>query len=532
MQNLISKNICSRKVCIIINIICIVLGMFFSCKQTHEIQSKDILEPEKEEDFFSLLDSNGIIYKPFLIYENTIHILINPKTDFTRLLPKFQKDIEILFLDDELYYGSEINFSDFVTTHEFKILFNEKIEAYKIILYDIPVLMIETPNAIEITSKEERVENCKVVLIDDNNSMVQLGKAGIKGRGNSTWLQPKKPYNIKFDKKQEILGMNKSKHWILLANAYYDRTQLHDAVAFEIARKTDYAWVQSGRFVEVILNNKHKGLYYLCEKIDVEKNKINIDKLKSDDLEDDKIKGGYLLEVDNIKLNAELTQENSFITKYFNRTTETSALPIKAQLFWFLKDPEDDVPKIQLQYIENALNNMESLLSDEKSLLNGEYRNYLDIESVINWWFVEELCQNEEAARTKNLYVYKKRDDNKFYFGPPWDLDAWTLGMRGKNVFYAKDSFYYAKLFKDPVFVSRVKEKWELLYPIWKEEIPVFIDEQYEIIHRGAERNDNLWNDWHPLWSYPEKNYKQIILEMKEAFLKQLEWMNLEIEQL
>ena len=174
-------------------------------------------------------------------------------------------------------------------------------EKRKIIIYDLPILMINTPDGQPIMSKEIRVEDCDVTLIIFNGKQ-EFGKAGIKGRGNSTWLQEKKTYNIKFDEKQSLLGMKSSKKWVLLANAYYDRTQLHNATAFEIARLTDYELVQSGQFVELILNGEHKGLYYLCEKIDIEKGKINIDKLKENDLDKDKITGGYLLEIDNASL--------------------------------------------------------------------------------------------------------------------------------------------------------------------------------------------------------------------------------------
>ena len=45
----------------------------------------------------------------------------------------------------------------------------------------------------------------------------------MKGRGNTTWGLPKKPYQIKLDSKQDILGMGKAKKWVLLAN-YGDRS--------------------------------------------------------------------------------------------------------------------------------------------------------------------------------------------------------------------------------------------------------------------------------------------------------------------
>ena len=42
----------------------------------------------------------------------------------------------------------------------------------------------------------------------------------IRGRGNSTWQADKKPYKLKLDKSQDLLGMGKNKHWALLANRF------------------------------------------------------------------------------------------------------------------------------------------------------------------------------------------------------------------------------------------------------------------------------------------------------------------------
>ena len=66
--------------------------------------------------------------------------------------------------------------------------------------------------------------------------------AHIKGRGNSTWIFPKKPYTFKFESKQSVLGMPASKKWILLTN-HRDRTLIRNAVSLELARLFDFEWV-------------------------------------------------------------------------------------------------------------------------------------------------------------------------------------------------------------------------------------------------------------------------------------------------
>ena len=136
---------------------------------------------------------------------------------------------------------------------------------------------------------------------------------------------------------------------------------------------------------------------------------------------------------------------------------------------------------------------------------------------------------NEESSRTKNVYLYKKGEGGKFCVGPPWDVDAWSFGTYGLKVFWAKDnSLYFNLLFKDPVFINRVKEKWDRYKKVWSEQIPKYIDEQYNKIHRSAKRNEMIWPDW----IVPSSSYEQSVQEMKETYITQLNWMDEQIKNL
>lgn len=483
----------------------------------------DINTPANLWEELKLISVDGKEIEPFLVNDSGIHVSVLQSENLSNLRPRYVNS------DGIVKYGTEMDFSDFREEIELIDPFTvENPETKKVIIYDLPVLIINTPDLQPILSKEERVINCNVSIVtpEKNETLV---KADIKGRGNSTWEQPKKPYNIKFQEKQSILGMKSSKNWILLANAFYDRTQLHNATAFELARLTNYEWVQNGKFVELILNGEHKGLYYLCEKIEVEKSKINIDKLKESDISGNKITGGYLLEIDNTSINGTPKEQYSFVSDYFIYTGTSPWFPNPDKIFWFLKEPDENVPEEQFSYIKTFISDFENLIADDDKLLTREYVDFLDLESVINWWLIEELALNEEASHTKNLYVYKKRNNSKLFFGPPWDLDAWTFGLRGTKYYFAKNTFWFRQLFKDPEFVNKVKSKWAEYKPIWEEKIPLFIDEQYTIIRRAAERNEKMWTDWSPVCNYGTKTYEQLIIDMKNSFFIQMEWMDNEI---
>lgn len=469
--------------------------------------------------FFKIQDLKGNYYEPFLVEDNIIHVFIPKGIILSALNPVFiGGDIFMSSLGVEITGKHAFDFSDFTKPFTFRQITTDGIETNWIVnLYDLPVMIIDTPDNLPITSKKERKEGCSFKLVNQNGDVMDLGFAGIRGRGNSSWLQPKKPYNIKLDNKHEILGMKASKHWYLLANAFFDRTQLHNATAFEMARLTDFPWVQKGEFVELVLNGKHEGLYYLCEKIRIEKGKIDIKEIQPSDLDGESLTGGYLLEsaIGDAYL-------NPIVTNYYNKTGRL----FEYQLGWEFKHPEENIPQQQYDYVYNYLNKMESLIWDEDSLLNGSYRKYLDIESVINWWLVEEASLNEEATRTKNMFLYKDKG-GKFVVGPPWDFDAWTFGLYGTNHFYCtKTAFYFENLLKDPYFVNRMKEKWEIYKPIWIDSIPKYIDSQFQYIHRSALRNDKMWPDFCPETMASEKTYEQNVADMKDSFFKQIKWMD------
>lgn len=128
----------------------------------------------------------------------------------------------------------------------------------------IPRIVIVTGNHRDIKDKETEIP-AKLQIWGENGPESEIMNLTIRGRGNSTWNYPKKPYAIKFSEKQAFLGMPKAKKWVMLAN-YRDRTLIRNAVAFEIARQTTLSWTPLGRFADVILNNKFIGNYYICEK--------------------------------------------------------------------------------------------------------------------------------------------------------------------------------------------------------------------------------------------------------------------------
>lgn len=505
------------------------IGAFFiSCTGGDSfMEDREVEENEMDryEEGITFIDGSNNRFRPFLINDSTIHIAVPNGIDLCNMTVSTSSVNDSIFCGGKRESANEgvFDFNDFLQPGIVLTMQSDSGSFYrKLVIHELPVMLIDTPDKQPINSKEERVEGTVIKLVDGSGYVVDLGSAGIRGRGNSSWLQEKKPYNIKLDSKHEILGMPSSKHWILLSNAFYDRTQIRNAVAYYIAKLTDYPWVQDGRFVEVILNGEFLGLYLLCEKIGAEKHKIKID-----EPDENHLTYGYLLEsfvVLQEKMDSTVFPENYFNTNIINTTGYEPAM---CNLGWEIKEP-GLLDSNAIHYIRGSLCNSEILIRDGGGA--STYMEQFDIETAINWWIIQELCMNEEASRMKNLFLYRKSGEDKLHFGPPWDFDAWSFGQLGTCVFYTKfNSSYFSFLFEDSQFVKRVKEKWNSYMPTFETRIPGYIDGVVTEIRRSAYRNEQMWPDWHSINEFPETSYDELIADMKNSLMEQLYWMERQI---
>lgn len=348
----------------------------------------------------------------------------------------------------------------------------------------LPVVVIDTPGRQPITSKTEWITDASIKIYKNINTIVYDNSAlSIRGRGNSTWNDcPKKPYALKLENKTEILGMAKSKRWVLLAN-YADRILMRNEIANEISHCTDLStgmgWAPHGEFVELVLNGTHIGNYYLSEQVRVESNRIDIDEFSD-----------YLVEMDRYS-----DQE-----EYWFR----SAMGYKFNV----KSPE--APNVN--YIKGKIDTFETALSG-----GSAYASLIDYNSFADYWIVEELCQNFEIGSSPGsvfCYYLEDSSDGTIKMGPPWDFDYstfnlyWPLkagdGCSGTTVpanGYMPEALrvcckiYYDYLFNirnDRQFKSVVKQRWNTIKPKLDAILSRF-DYWYNKLYESEKLNWALW---------------------------------------
>ncbi|PKP41368.1 MAG: hypothetical protein CVT93_08560 [Bacteroidetes bacterium HGW-Bacteroidetes-10] len=497
------------------------------------------------------------------VYEFTSEQVIKYyKTDLTTLKASWKSNTsKVTIAENTQKSGITVNNFSNLVTYRFYAKNNTYIE-YSVKLSNpensysgLPLLVLTTNDNTDITSKEDWKGGKFKIDPQGNSGINELsGETDIKGRGNSTWNMPKKPYNLKLKEKSAgtFLGMNPHKRWVLLAN-YADKTGLRNKVTFEIGKHSNLKWTPDSRFVEVILNGKFLGNYLLTEQIKIDSKRVNIEEVDNTETNSEKITGGWLLEIDRYYSFGE--------TRYFRPTI--SQIPV------IVKEPED-ANSTQMNYIQNFFNQLEKFIFPDlpqntkyhsgTANLAGtpdttKFNNLLDISTFIDFWLIQELTGNEDSRLPGSVYMYKDTN-GKLCAGPLWDFDQTTyLGtlywmhydyIPNEDEYNSLEyrTIYFRQLFKDPKFKARAKDRWNEFYNYLLNDVPDFIDNEYAKIAKSQDIN---WievneNSSQGIWAISEdekigggRNHDkhltpaEAVTKMKNRYMQRLLWLNNQI---
>lgn len=377
--------------------------------------------------------------------------------------------------------------------------------------YGVPTVYITTDDGLFVTSKT--VYKSAKIRIDGAGIFDDFPETAvsIRGRGNSSWSNvnsayakgtssPKNPYRLKFSSKKKILGMNKGKNWVLLANKQYG-SMTTNALAMKVADMVGSVAANHIVPVELYINGDYRGSYNMTEKVGFSNNSI--------DLLDES--SAFLLQLDTYSDTWQYNEPN------FNVTTQVME-----------PDLDDEMSAFGSTYaynhyyaIRNHWNNF------TKTLKNGrdDYDQLIDIDAYTRSWLVTDLVRNQEAKHPKSWYVYNENGvisngdgswslntESPYIFGPVWDFD-WAYGYDdGGHVYYINgaesdifsgmSSGNYGYYFFDALRKNSETVKKEY-YRLWTnfiqqgkvEELLTYCDDYYNFARKSLEHNAQLWGD-------------------------------------
>jgi hypothetical protein len=270
---------------------------------------------------------------------------------------------------------------------------------------NIPDVVIHTVNDRDITTKTTYIKGI-ISFISDDGKKIYTDSLEIRGRGNASWNFAKKPYRIKLYKKTNVLdNPAEARNWTLISN-HGDKTLMRNLLAFDVSRRLEMPYTPAGRPVNLFLNGEYKGCYQLCDHIDVRENRVDVKEMKPSDVSGNNLTGGYLVEIDAYAESEAL---------WFS--SRRNGIPVT------IKSPDsDEIVAAQKNYIQNHFNTWESAVYSAAFANPATgFRKYMDTQTFVRHFLVGEFAGNTDTYWS--MYLYKQRNDDRFYAGPVWDFD-------------------------------------------------------------------------------------------------------------
>lgn len=364
---------------------------------------------------------------------------------------------------------------------------------------NIPALFVEMDNKKLADLQEQPYTEqygAKAMLVLPDGRVGTEGKiAGFRVRGNTSADWPKKPFQMTMQQATDFLGMGSAVKWNLLSN-WSDRTLLRNKITYDMGAQAGMSWTPESAFVDLYLNGAYQGCYQISEKVEIAPERVHIRNLEdftlyepteqerdSDGLAEitkadpaaggvaelengivyrgyatqigtDDITGGYLLEIER--------PSRIFASASFFITQNGQPVTVKRPKY---------ADHAEVAYIAGVWQTFEDAVYAPDGVNPGtglHYTAYIDRESFVRKYLVEEIVRNYDASSTSQ-YFYKDTDtvDGLLYAGPVWDYDM-SLGNPIMNP--RTNQHYISSVSPYGLFAALPMDEFSIWYRMYEHE--------------------------------------------------------------
>lgn len=301
----------------------------------------------------------------------------------------------------------------------------------------------------------------------------------IRGRGNTSWLQDKKPYSITLAQEANLLDMGQAKEWILLANAL-DPSHLRNKAAYDLAARAGMAYTPDSQWVDLYLNGDYAGLYLLSERNEIHPQRVALQEA-----------GSFLVCME---------REWRLISQNYPHISLDSGTALRIH--------DSGVTKADLRRIWQPVDNA-ILAEDSADPVTGKtLEELIDLDSWVMDYLAGEIFGNVDAGIVSEFFYRDGEDPSgKIYAGPIWDYDL-TMGTKSAwqaehvqaffvdraHIVNFEDTTWAYWLNQKPEFQSRVKELYQTVYrPLVQELLDTGLETYAAQIERAAMLDQRRW---------------------------------------
>ena len=255
-------------------------------------------------------------------------------------------------------------------------------------------------------------------------------------------------------------------------------SNMKNKIAYELARDSGLDFTPECEWIDLYLNGEYAGLYLLCERNEIDEQRVNISR-----------DGSFLVGKDwewrfeREKKVHVITEAGTALRVYY------SDIPVERILSIF-------------QTMENAI-----LADDGIDKISGKHwSDLIDMESWVKRYLIEEILGSTDAGTLSQYFYFDGADESgKIYAGPIWDMDL-SMRYSGGEWLKKMNQFYGNKpnvhgsawphaLYHNALYYDTLTKTYEMVFlPLLEELLDSGIDKYYSHIQQSAEMNRIRWN--------------------------------------
>jgi len=418
---------------------------------------------------------------------------------------------------------------------------------------NLPIIVIETVNGQAIP--DEPKITAHMGIVDNQAGMNEYpggtyndydGRIGIERRGASSQGYAKKGYGLETrlengeNNNVPLLGMPMENDWVL-HGPYSDKSLIRNVLAYQFASEMGQ-YASRTRLCELFINNAYSGVYVLMEKIKRDTFRLDIGKLEPHEISGRDVTGGYIFKLDKQDEGEEL-----WVSPY------PAIDGNEIRIIYHYPDPEDQMPVAQKDYIRNFVTDFEHALAGDRFYdpVLG-YKPYIDVQSFIDFFLVNELAKNVDGYRI-STFLHKDKDKtdriSPIKAGPVWDFNfgfgnadyydasitsGWQCEYKLPNDYWS-NPFWWIKLRKDPDFFNQLVSSWKGYRTsiLSDNRVEYVIDSLTTMLSDAQQRNFNAFpvlNQYVWANNYVGGSYENEISYLKNWIFDRMEWMDSKLD--
>ena len=449
-----------------------------------------------------------------IIGDSAVECRILNITSSKVLIPRFTFQGSVVTINGE-EVESGVSMIDFSEPVVLSIITSKTIKDYTVYVgayTGLPTVWIETTTHKDIDVAGQ-FYNGKIKMAGNpgtsSNGYITQANAKIMAVGTIYWYRSrihedlqlgKNAYSVLFNDDISLLDSPAGKTWEFYTNTS-EKTMLHNQTAFYLGSMSALEYTPRFYHVNLLMNGRYYGTYLMGEDLEVSEGRVNVG---SD---------GFLLGI------GASFSGPAFSTSYLERAVSVIA-------------PSASQSESSVDYISNFVTTAENaLFSSDFTDASSGWQKYMDIDSFVDWYLINEISKNENGAFRNNCMMNLTRG-GKLKMGPLWDFEKAFSVDSSPNGFVIKDVNWYARLFKDPAFVAKVKERYDFFYS-HKNDIITEISNTAEYLKYAIQEDNNKWNTFTTASNSGEQAwllYQTTVYSMEKWLNSRMDWLKGEFD--